>query len=254
MEKFKYTQKGSRKQWKKTLEVSNNLRFFKNNELTPEKITFCDQVHFQLNGFVKENLRISGSKNCDDCESKPLLWVRYTTWAAVTLKEIFIKFIVKNITDELYWNILQKKKSSAENERLIKGFYSRRSHTIQNMWSVRSIFSTFWSSSNRSWLTQNLLMESALPSENISLKISENFCANIFPKIFGDFHRFSNILLRIFRLSDEYLCNFVHKLRENTNNLLENTDFLIYCKFREFSIKSLISHANFRIFIYKIQN
>ena len=42
--------------------------------------------------------------------------------------------------------------------------------------------------------------------------------------------------------------------RKNTNNLLKNTDFLVYCKSREFIRKSLIFHANFRMLIWKIQN
>ena len=39
---------------------------------------------------------------------------------------------------------------------------------------------------------------------------------------------------------------------KNTNNLLKNADFLVYCKSREFSRKYLILSANFRIFIWKI--
>ena len=68
------------------------------------------------------------------------------------------------------------------------------------------------------------------PGENISLKISEKFCS----KIFGDLHRFSNIVFRISWLFAKYLCNFIHTFRKNTISSLKNADFFILCKFRNF--------------------
>ena len=54
-----------------------------------------------------------------------------------------------------------------------------------------------------------------VPGENISLEISENF------------HRFSDILLRISRLFVQYLCSFIHRFREKTISSLKNNDFLV---------------------------
>ena len=54
--------------------------------------------------------------------------------------------------------------------------------------------------------------------EFLSSFFSENFWKFLWKssKIFENFRRFSDIFLRISRLFDEYLCNFIYTLRENT--------------------------------------
>ena len=84
---------------------------------------------------------------------------------------------------------------------------------------------------------------------NIFLRISQKLS----PKMFIDFQRFSDILLRFSRLFTEYLCvcNFIHTFSENTIRFLKNMGFFISCKFRELPKKSelIIKMCSFFYFI-----
>ena len=111
--KIKTHQKLSEKVMEKRVEFSKNVpQMFENNELTPNKIIFCDKAHFQLDGFVsKQNWRIWGNENSYVCESKTAPVTCYSACSS-HLHGICIEFMDENITARVYWNIKKKKKKS----------------------------------------------------------------------------------------------------------------------------------------------
>ena len=97
---------------------------FESGEMDENKIVFSEEAHFWLNGYGnKQNYQFWGTVNPNISISKSLHPEKVTSWAALSVKGIYLYFFDSTVTGNSYKELLETKFFFAKKRGWVKTFY-----------------------------------------------------------------------------------------------------------------------------------